>query len=79
MHVSPDRRPVVICTWERGLKRLTIEFLPCRHFKSWKLTGIFPFCAILFTAGFIVRVIGAYHYDNLIIYIVSICLVYAAP
>lgn len=34
---------------------------------------------MIFTAGFITRVIGAFDYKDLIKYIVSICLVYAAP
>ena len=49
------------------------------RYKCWRLTGLYVFCSALFTAGFIAREIGAFHYDNLIVYIVSICLVYAAP
>ncbi|KAH8903892.1 hypothetical protein BR93DRAFT_931000 [Coniochaeta sp. PMI_546] len=37
------------------------------------------FCAICFTGGFIVREMGAFDLGNLVKYIVSICLVYAAP
>ncbi|KAK7746013.1 hypothetical protein SLS53_002735 [Cytospora paraplurivora] len=33
----------------------------------------------LFTAGFVAREIGAFDYDNLVAYVVSVCLVYAAP
>ncbi|KAK3384802.1 RTA1 like protein-domain-containing protein [Podospora didyma] len=51
----------------------------CIHFKSWRLTGLYVFCAAIFTAGFIVREMGAYDYQNLVKYIVSICLIYAAP
>jgi len=37
------------------------------------------FCAILFTGGFIVRELGAFDYDDIIKYIIQICLIYAAP
>ena len=37
------------------------------------------FCSLLFTGGFVVREIGAFDMDNLVIYIVSVCLIYAAP
>ncbi len=49
------------------------------HHKSWKLTGLYVFCAVLFTAGFIVREMGAFDYANLVKYIIATCLVYAAP
>lgn len=42
---------------------------------SWHYT----LCAALFTGGFVARAVGAFDYENLIAYIVSQCLVYAAP
>ncbi|KAL2024755.1 hypothetical protein VTK56DRAFT_5576 [Thermocarpiscus australiensis] len=51
----------------------------CIHYKSWRLTGLYVFCAALFTAGFIVREMGAFDYENLVKYIISIVLIYAAP
>ncbi|SPQ25826.1 57e3c686-fe6f-4cc3-8a5a-0c55b211862c [Thermothielavioides terrestris] len=51
----------------------------CIHYKSWQLTGLYVFCSVLFTAGFIVREMGAFDYENLIKYIISTCLIYAAP
>ncbi|KAM7196311.1 hypothetical protein V8F33_006220 [Rhypophila sp. PSN 637] len=51
----------------------------CIHYQSWRLTGLYVFCAALFTAGFIVREMGAFDYGNLVKFIVTICLVYAAP
>ncbi|GAB1317235.1 hypothetical protein MFIFM68171_07445 [Madurella fahalii] len=51
----------------------------CVHYQSWRLTGLYVFCALLFTVGFVVREIGAFDYEHLIKYIVSICLIYAAP
>lgn len=50
-----------------------------RHYKSWRLTGLYSFSGLLYTAGFAVRVVGAFHYDDLVIYIVSVCLCFAAP
>lgn len=51
----------------------------CRRYKCWRLTGLYVFCSFIFVAGFIVRELGAFDYKDLIKYIVSICLVYAAP
>ncbi|KAI2635556.1 RTA1 like protein-domain-containing protein [Hypomontagnella submonticulosa] len=49
------------------------------HYKSWKLTGLYVFCAFIFVAGFISRELGAFDYTKIVYYIVSVCLVYAAP
>jgi hypothetical protein len=49
------------------------------HYRSFLLTPLWPFCSLLFTAGFGLRVYGAYHYDNLNVFIASICITYAAP
>jgi hypothetical protein len=51
----------------------------CIRYKCWKLTALFPFCTFLFTGGFIVREVGAFHYDNLPVFITSICVIYASP
>ncbi|PKS12318.1 hypothetical protein jhhlp_001618 [Lomentospora prolificans] len=48
-------------------------------YKSLLRTVFFPFCSLLFTAGFALRIYGSHHYDNLDIYIASICITYAAP
>ena len=58
------------------LEKLT--FINSRY-KCWLLTPFFPFCSLLFTAGFAVRSYGTWNYDNLNVYIASICLIYAAP
>ncbi|KAK4642028.1 hypothetical protein QC761_506110 [Podospora bellae-mahoneyi] len=47
----------------------------CIHYKSWRLTGLYVFCAVLFAGGFV----GAFDYTNLVKYIVSVCLIYGAP
>ena len=49
------------------------------HYKSWRLTGLYVTCAVLFTAGFITREMAAFDYSNLVKYIVTVVLVYAAP
>lgn len=49
------------------------------HYQSWRLTGLYVFCAVIFTAGFIVRELGAFDYEHLIKFIITTCLVYAAP
>ncbi|KFA79128.1 hypothetical protein S40288_05719 [Stachybotrys chartarum IBT 40288] len=51
----------------------------CWRYKSWLLTPLFPFCSLLFVAGFVLRVYGSFHYDILNVYIASICITYAAP
>ncbi len=51
----------------------------CLHYRSWRLMWIYVFCNVVFTAGFILREVGAYHYDNVPIYISTVVLVYAAP
>ncbi|KAI9150176.1 Lipid-translocating exporter-like protein RTA1 [Paramyrothecium foliicola] len=49
------------------------------RYKSWLLTPLWPFCSLLFTAGFTLRIYGAFHYDNLNMFIASICITYGAP
>ncbi|KAI8627510.1 RTA1 like protein-domain-containing protein [Xylariaceae sp. FL1651] len=56
-----------------------VHFWQAIHYHSWRLTGLYVFCSLLFTAGFIARVLGAFDYQDIIKYIVSIVLTYAAP
>ncbi|PLB38487.1 putative RTA1 domain protein [Aspergillus candidus] len=52
----------------------------CNKYKSWKVTGLLPWSALLFTVGFILRTIGAFgEWDNLNIYIASSVFLLAAP
>lgn len=52
-------------------------------YKSFSLIGLHPLCATLFTAGYILREIGAYNslYSprNLIIFIISQVFIYICP
>lgn len=49
------------------------------HYRSVKLTPLFPLCGLLFTAGYALRAYGSWNYDELDVYIASVCLVYFAP
>ncbi|KAG8158109.1 hypothetical protein KVR01_011870 [Diaporthe batatas] len=49
------------------------------QYKCWHVTWHYTLCALIFTAGFITREIGAFDYENLPVFIASSCLVYAAP
>ncbi|KAJ5130460.1 RTA-like protein [Penicillium bovifimosum] len=52
----------------------------CFKYKSWKVTGLLPWSALLFTAGFITRTIGAFgQWGNIGIYIASTVLLLAGP
>ncbi|KIY50954.1 hypothetical protein FISHEDRAFT_71257 [Fistulina hepatica ATCC 64428] len=53
--------------------------IQCTRYKSWKVAGLLPYAAVLFTAGYITREIGAYHYTSLGIYIASTVLLLIAP
>ncbi|KIX06165.1 uncharacterized protein Z518_04139 [Rhinocladiella mackenziei CBS 650.93] len=48
-------------------------------FKSWRIGFLLPWAALLFVAGFSLREYGAYHYDNLDIFIASTVLLFLAP
>lgn len=58
---------------------LPILIVNTSHYKSWRLTGLYVFCAVLFAGGFVIRAWGAFDYTNLVKYIVSVCLIYGAP
>ncbi|KAI1165284.1 RTA1 like protein-domain-containing protein [Nemania serpens] len=56
-----------------------VHFWQAVHYHSWRLTGLYVFCSALFLGGFIARVLGAFDDTDIIKYIVSIVLTYAAP
>ncbi|KAI1419184.1 RTA1 like protein-domain-containing protein [Xylaria sp. FL1777] len=56
-----------------------VHFWQAVHYHSWRLTGLYVFCSLLFVGGFIARILGAFDNKNIIKYIVSIVLTYAAP
>ncbi|CAI6308911.1 unnamed protein product [Periconia digitata] len=51
----------------------------CIRLKCFKVTGLHPFCCLLFTVGFALRSYGAFNFDNLGIYIASTICIYCAP
>ncbi|KAH8805518.1 putative RTA1 domain protein [Xylogone sp. PMI_703] len=55
----------------------------CFLYKSWKLIGLHPLCAVIFTVGYALREYGAYNYLytqlNLIIYVLSQVCIYICP
>ncbi|KAI0879838.1 RTA1 like protein-domain-containing protein [Annulohypoxylon maeteangense] len=57
----------------------SVHFWQAMNYKSWRLTGLYFLCSLLFVAGFIARILGAFDYTKLIYYVVSSCLIYAAP
>ena len=58
---------------------LDAKVLNFSKYKCWRITGILPWGALIFIAGFAMREVGAYHYDNLGIYVASVVLLLAAP
>ncbi|KAJ5155877.1 hypothetical protein N7492_008680 [Penicillium capsulatum] len=58
----------------------SVHFYQCWRYKSWKVTGLLPWSALLFTAGFILRTIGAFgQWGNIGVYIASTVLLLAGP
>ncbi|KAI9764825.1 MAG: hypothetical protein M1839_005702 [Geoglossum umbratile] len=56
-----------------------VHIWQCFKYKCWKVGGLLPWAAILFVAGFVLREIGAYHYDRLNIFISSTVFLLVAP
>lgn len=49
-------------------------------YKSWKVTGLLPWSALLFTAGFVMRAVGAFgQWGDVNIFIASTVLLLAGP
>ncbi|TGO54879.1 hypothetical protein BELL_1486g00010 [Botrytis elliptica] len=64
----------------------------CLRYKSWRLIGLHPFCAVMFTAGYALREYGAYNYiydpynptdtsrtTTLMVFILSQVFIYICP
>ncbi|KFX93044.1 hypothetical protein V490_05026 [Pseudogymnoascus sp. VKM F-3557] len=56
-----------------------LHFYQSSHHKSWRITWIYSYSSLLFIAGYALRIVGAFHYDNIDIFIASLVLLYAAP
>ncbi|KUJ14771.1 uncharacterized protein LY89DRAFT_122084 [Mollisia scopiformis] len=51
----------------------------CVHYKCWRVSGLFPWAALIFVVGYILREVGAFNYSNIDIYISSQVFIYCAP
>ncbi|KAK5661104.1 hypothetical protein OQA88_10994 [Cercophora sp. LCS_1] len=58
----------------------------CRRYKAWKLVGLHPVCAVLFTIGYALREYGSFNYiyspeneTTLFIFILSQVFIYVCP
>lgn len=53
------------------------------HYNCFKLIGLHPLCAVLFTAGYVLREIGAFNYiyspQNLIVFVLSQVFIFVCP
>lgn len=49
------------------------------RYKSWRIGFLLPWAALLFVVGFSMREYGAYHYDNIALFITSTVLLFVAP
>jgi hypothetical protein len=58
--------------------RLEANIIPS-HYKSWRVTLLIPWGALLMVAGFIMREVGAFNIDDLGILIASIVLLLLGP
>jgi len=48
-------------------------------YRSWRIGFLLPWAALLFVVGFSMREYGAYHYDNMGLFIASTVLLFVAP
>lgn len=71
-------RWVVYSRLQLSCNRLT--FIPISKYRGWRVTGLLPWSALLFVAGFVLRAIGAFgEWDNIGIFIASTVLLLVAP
>lgn len=61
------------------LNELRVADEKLRHYKSWKITLLLPWGALLMTAGFVMREVGAFNIDDLGILIASVVLLLSGP
>ncbi|KAI0517893.1 putative RTA1 domain protein [Xylaria bambusicola] len=80
---APNKAAPIIFVVAYGVSAIG-HIWQCYRYKSWKLLGMHPLCAVLFTAGYAVREYGAYNYiytskNVLIAYILSQVFIYVCP
>ncbi|KAF1938742.1 RTA1 domain protein [Clathrospora elynae] len=69
--------PPMFAAW--FLVATIVHVWQCIKYKAWKVTILHPICGLLFTVGFAVRSYGAFHYDNIGVYVASTIFIYCAP
>lgn len=57
----------------------TYHIWQCYRHKAFRMTGLYPFCGLLFTVGFSIRSYDAFDYTNISTYIASTTFIYCAP
>ncbi|KAK2616967.1 hypothetical protein QQS21_000056 [Conoideocrella luteorostrata] len=79
---APNRAAPVFFAVAFGLSAIG-HVWQCIKYKSFKLVGLHPLCAILFTAGYALREYGSFNYlysdRNLILYILSQVFIFICP
>ncbi|KAI0402891.1 putative RTA1 domain protein [Xylaria palmicola] len=80
---APNKVAPIIFTVAFALSA-TGHLWQCFRYKCWKLVGLHPLCALLFTAGYALREYGAYNYiytgtNVLIIFVLSQVFIYVCP
>jgi membrane protein DedA with SNARE-associated domain len=56
-----------------------LHFYQTWRYRLWTTTGLMPWAALLLTAGFALREVGAYHYSNVDILIANTVLIMSGP
>jgi len=49
------------------------------RYKLWKTTGLMPWAALLLTAGFVLREVSAFNYNDVDIFIATTVLIMSGP
>ncbi|KAL2264436.1 hypothetical protein VTK26DRAFT_1 [Humicola hyalothermophila] len=82
---APNKAAPIFFAVAYGLSAV-FHIWQCFHYKAWRLLGLHPLCAVLFTAGYALREYGAYNYlysetDSmpLIMFILSQVFIYVCP
>ncbi|KAK2875117.1 hypothetical protein FQN49_001762 [Arthroderma sp. PD_2] len=81
---APNQIAPIVFTVAYGLSAIG-HFYQCFRYKSWRLLGLHPVCALTFTVGYGLRIYGSHNYiynDNtmiLIIFILSQVFIFVCP
>ncbi|KAF3492421.1 uncharacterized protein GIQ15_01938 [Arthroderma uncinatum] len=81
---APNKVTPIIFTVAYGLSAVG-HIWQCLYYNSWKLVGLHPVCAVLFTIGYAMREYGSYNYlymgdtATLIVFILGQVFIYVCP